>query len=475
MAVKTLIVLLDSADPVLIKKWAAEGKLPTIASMLERGAHRDIENLPGFGSSVFWASLFTGVDPSFHGRYYKDQPRPPSYAVDIFDKHFRSPPFWKRLEEEGRKVVVFDAPEAPVAGLQKGIEIYDWLSHRRDGPPGSSPPDLINDLMTRFGDDPLKGNANMAYRRGMSAEEVARLCSERTEQRTLATKDILKSRDWDVYMVNYSEPHDIGHLVWHMHEGGESATGNADDNPLLRCYRDADMAIGQLLPLMESDGKAFIVLGPGMEPRVTFNSFLPEILRAFQGKQRKSTKRLLSDATTRLIVSGILPEHFSETLKKLKRQVANKARHGAGLRYFALPNNDNAGAVRISLRGREPDGLVEPGAEYDALCNEIGERLMAIRDATGEHPIVSEIIKIRSDYDGPNLDLLPDLFVVWNRNAETASIRSPDIGTLENTEFGVRSGDHTQLGMLISSEALSETIPPKLDPMGVSRLLTAAI
>ena len=475
MAVKTLVILLDSADPALVANWAAEGKLPTIASIMERGGHRNIENLPGFGSSVFWSSLFTGVDPSFHGGYYKDQPKPPRYVVDRFDRNFRSAPFWKVLEDEGRQVVVFDAPEAPVAGLQKGIELYDWLSHRRDGPPGSSPPNLIAELISRFGDDPLKGNANMAYRQGMSAEDVARLCSQRAEQRTRASLEILGERDWDMFMVNYSEPHDIGHLVWHMHDGGESAMGNADDNPLLRCYRDADMAIGQLLPLMEPNGKAFIVLGPGMEPRVTFNSFLPEILRAFQGKQRKSTKRWLSDAATRLMVSGILPEHFSETLKKLKRQFANKARRGAGLRYFALPNNDNAGAVRICLRGREPDGLVEPGAEYDALCNEIGERLMAIRDATGEHPIVSEIIKIRSDYDGPNLDLLPDLFVVWNRNAETASIRSPDIGTLENTEFGVRSGDHTQLGMLISSEALSETIPPKLDPMGVNRLLTAAI
>ena len=475
MTAKTLVVVLDSADPTLIRNWAADGQLPTIASMLESGDHRDIENLPGFGSSVFWSSLFTGVDPSFHGRYYKVQPKPPGYVVEDFAKNFWSPPFWKGLENQGRQVAVFDAPESPVAGLVNGIEIYDWLSHRRDGLPGSYPPNLILKLMERHGDDPLKGNANMAYRRGMPAEEMLQLCAQRINQRTAATLELMSSRAWDMYLVNYSEPHDVGHLAWHMHDGNPLAVSGADNNPLLRCYQDIDTAIGQLLPLIEPGGRAFIVLGPGMEPLVTFNHLLPEILRAFQGKQRKSAKRWLSDSATRLLVSGIFPERLGRVLRRMKRQVASKARQRAGQRYFALPNNDNAGAVRISLKGREADGLVEPGAEYDALCGEINERLMTIRDATGETPIVSEIVKVRSDYDGPNLDLLPDLFVVWNRNAATASIHSPDIGTLENISFGVRSGDHTQFGMLIASDGLAESLPSTLDPIGVNKVLAAAV
>lgn len=469
MTARTLIFLLDSADPELIRDWAASGHLPVIASMLECGDHRDIENLPGFGSSVFWSSMYTGVDPSCHGRYYKVQPQPPSFVVEDFAKEFQAAPFWKDLEEDGRQVAVVDAPEAPVAGLRNGIEIYDWLSHRRDGPPRSSPPDQIADLMARFGDDPLKGNANMAYRRGMSAEEITRHCSERAKQRTKAIRETLEARDWDMYMVNYSEPHDVGHLAWHMLDEGAATT------PLLTCYQDVDKAIGQLLPLVKPGGKTFIVLGPGMEPLVTFNHLLPEILRAFQGKQRKPAKRWLSDAATKLLVSGMLPESLSKALRHLKRRVANKARHGAGQRYFAIPHTDNSGAVRISLKGREPDGLVEPGAEYDALCEEISERLMKIRDATGEEPVVSEVVKVRSEYDGPSLDFLPDLFVVWNRNAKTATIQSPDIGTLENPIFGVRSGDHTQFGMLISNFALPASIPPKLSPMEVTGILTAAV
>ena len=475
MTAKTLILLLDSADPGLIKDWVADGQLPNIASMLENGDHRDIENLPGFGSSVFWTSIYTGVDPSFHGRYYKVQPQPPSYVVGDFGKDFRGAPFWKHLEENGRQIAVFDAPEAPVAGLQNGIEIYDWLSHRRDGLPGSYPPNLIAELKARFGDDPFKGNANMAYRRGMDEQEIIRLCAKRVDQRTAATLAMLEARNWDMYLVNYSEPHDIGHLAWHMLDKRDPAAGGTNENPLLRCYRNIDAAIGRLLPLVEPGGKAFIVLGPGMEPLVTFNHLLPEILRAFQGKQRKSSERWLSNSATRLMVSGLLPERLSQALRQSKRRVANKARHSSRQRYFTIPHTDNSGAVRISLKGREPDGLVEPGAEYAALCDEICERLMAIRDATGDTAIVSDIVRVRSEYNGPNLDLLPDLFVVWNRNAKTATVHSPDIGALENPSFGVRSGDHTQFGMLISRDGLAKSLPSKLDPMEVTKVLTAAV
>ena len=475
MTVKTLICILDSADPKLVKDWAADGQLPVIASMLDQGDHRDIENLRGFGSSVFWSSIYTGVDPSHHGRYYKVQPKPPGYVVEDLAKEFCAPPFWKSLEDEGRQIGVFDAPEAPVAGLQKGIEIFDWLSHRRDGLPGSNPPNLIADLKARFGDDPFKGNANMAYRRGMDEQEIIRLCANRVDQRTAATIDMLNARKWDMYLVNYSEPHDIGHLVWHRLDERDPAAGDTNDNPLLSCYRNIDAAIGRLLSLVEPGGKAFIVLGPGMEPLVTFNHLLPEILRAFQGKQRKSSERWLSDSATRFMVSGILPDRLSLALRQLKRRIANKARHSARQRYFTVPHTDNAGAVRISLKGREPDGLVEPGAEYAALCDEICERLMAIRDATGETAIVSDIVKIRSEYDGPDLDLLPDLLVVWNRDANTASIRSPEIGTLDNTSFGVRSGDHTQFGMLISREGLIPQLPPILNPMEVKKVLAEPV
>src|SRR4030095_815246 len=41
------------------------------------------------------------------------------------------------------------------------------------------------------------------------------------------------------------------------------------------------------------------------------------------------------------------------------------------MRAFAVPSNNMTGAIRINLKGREPEGLVEPGVEYEALRQEI--------------------------------------------------------------------------------------------------------
>ena len=36
-----------------------------------------------------------------------------------------------------------------------------------------------------------------------------------------------------------------------------------------------------------------------------------------------------------------------------------------------LIDNANEGYIRINLKGREPQGIVEPGKEYEDLCEEI--------------------------------------------------------------------------------------------------------
>ena len=56
-----------------------------------------------------------------------------------------------------------------------------------------------------------------------------------------------------------------------------------------------------------------------------------------------------------------LRHHFREQLMERDRRKR---------RAFALPLNERAGGVRINLAGREPNGLVAAGAEYDAVCQE---------------------------------------------------------------------------------------------------------
>jgi predicted AlkP superfamily phosphohydrolase/phosphomutase len=80
-------------------------------------------------------------------------------------------------------------------------------------------------------------------------------------------------------------------------------------------------------------------------------------------------------------------------------------------RAFGLGIN----GLYINLRGREAEGVVKPGEEYDALVEEIRQKLLAYRDPiTGLAP-VKEVYRRSDVYQGAEVDHAPDLVVGFAR------------------------------------------------------------
>lgn len=69
----------------------------------------------------------------------------------------------------------------------------------------------------------------------------------------------------------------------------------------------------------------------------------------------------------------------------------------------------------LNLKGRERDGIVEPGEQRERLLDELSARLEAVRDTNGERVIVKAH---RADkvYSGPATTLAPDLVIGYCRN-----------------------------------------------------------
>ncbi len=67
------------------------------------------------------------------------------------------------------------------------------------------------------------------------------------------------------------------------------------------------------------------------------------------------------------------------------------------------------GAIYINLLGREREGIVSPGAEYDQVCQDLKEKLEAYTDpATGAHP-VNHVYTRQEMYKDFDPNLIPDL------------------------------------------------------------------
>jgi len=68
----------------------------------------------------------------------------------------------------------------------------------------------------------------------------------------------------------------------------------------------------------------------------------------------------------------------------------------------------------INLRGRERDGIVEPGQEKEELVNELVTKLKAVRDTNGQQ-VIRKAHHTDRAYHGPATKLAPDIIVGYRR------------------------------------------------------------
>jgi len=69
------------------------------------------------------------------------------------------------------------------------------------------------------------------------------------------------------------------------------------------------------------------------------------------------------------------------------------------------------GRVVIRVRGREKEGSVAPGAEYEALRDEIAAAALALRDPDSGEAIFQDVFKREALYHGPYLEQAADLIL----------------------------------------------------------------
>ncbi|MEO6829338.1 MAG: alkaline phosphatase family protein, partial [Acidobacteriaceae bacterium] len=123
------------------------------------------------------------------------------------------------------------------------------------------------------------------------------------------------------------------------------------------------------------------------------------------------------------------------------------------------------GGMYLNVTGREAQGIVPPGAEYEQLRREIIGGLGALREDTGEVPI--RTVYATSDlYRGPYLDAAPDILVGYSegyRVSWDSAVGKISEHILEDN-IKAWSGDHCVdpvlvPGVLFSNRAVKATNP----------------
>jgi predicted AlkP superfamily phosphohydrolase/phosphomutase len=109
----------------------------------------------------------------------------------------------------------------------------------------------------------------------------------------------------------------------------------------------------------------------------------------------------------------------------------------------------NYGQIFINLKGREAEGAVEPGAQYESVMREVTDKLRALVDPANRQSLIGPIWRREDLYTGPHIAESPDIQFL------PADMSNKPLGTLDLTSnkfitpvYG-NSGDHRMHGILL--------------------------
>ncbi len=453
-APRILAIGLDSAERSLVERWMASGDLPVLRGLRERGTWATVASPPGFGDDGTWPSFYTAVSPARHARYFYTQVRRGTYRHRTWrDGDLQRAPFWNALSQAARRVAILDVPKCPLARELDGLHLADWLVHGHDEPqPRSWPPDLAAGLVSTYGNRPPSLCEEPDLTEAQFQQLYAGLQTTIDMKRRLVEQCI--DDGWDLVLTSFKETHCVGHRFWHVddaaHPKHDPELARLVPDAVKRTYTAVDAAVGRLLAHAAPDTTVLVFSLLGMGVNYSGKELLDDVLvRLEAGRSGTRARRV---AGWRRLWRALPAEarHWAVPRQtRLHKQV--RKIECADRLSFTVPSTEFASALRLNVIGREPHGRVAPGAAYHALCADLDGALRELVDPDSGRPIVEDVVRPTALYDGAFLPDLPDLIVVWRRDAPIAGAASPRIGEIRRRYTSYRMGEHQPNGFLCAA------------------------
>ncbi len=485
MTASRRIVLLgvDAANPALLEEWARDGTLPNLASLLARGLSAATHSLPGFFVGSTWPSFYTGTTPARHGFHYQAQLRPGTYDLHRpqEDRLVKTPAFWHYLSEAGKRVAILDVPLTQLEPRINGIQIVEWGGHDAVYGFRTYPAELAHTIHRRFGSHPGGPNCDGARRSAADYRQFADSLVRGVETKTRITRQLLGQERWDFFAQVFTETHCAGHQCWHLHDERHPAYDDvvaaAAGDPIRSVYVAVDRAFGEIVR-EAGDALVFIVSAHGMASFFGAQFLLREILSRLGVTRLSATspiplRRESAFHASARMVWRTLPARLRARLEPLRDRLARNGRaapeaislgvDAENSRCFPVGNGLAVGGIRLNLAGREPRGMLQPGAATDSFIADLCGDLAEIVDQRTGEPLIRRVWRTCDLYEGPCMDALPDLLVEWSDAIATGSscvgtgrgarvgAWSARIGHVEGENAYCRTGEHRPGGMFVAA------------------------
>ncbi|HET6829825.1 MAG TPA: alkaline phosphatase family protein [Solirubrobacterales bacterium] len=449
------VIQFDAADIALLERMLGEGRLPTLASLIERGRRVKLDSPAVDLAAASFQTLYTGLEPGEHGHFYPFQWVGAEGRIRLAGQIDFPRPVWEAASAAGRSVVVIDPYESQAPRTRPNGAVVSGVGFReRVVMPGWAHPAGAGRRARRAAGRPPEVNetfglATAAELRALRAALVA--APGRTAAAAAAA---LRCRRYDLAWIGLSAGHLAGHQLRDitlleavgLRIGEDSRAELA--TALEEVYAATDTAIARVCEALPADAQTIVVSPLGMDHNSSRADLLPAMLDAvLRGAVPERPRagglwRLRSavPAELRSAAAAAIPDRaaLAVTARLETRALDREAE------AFALPA-DGQGFIRLNLKGREAHGTVEPAAA-DELCARIEAGLRSFADLGGG-PSVARVVRAGDVYPGSRSDLLPDLIVGWT-DSETVALEgvvSSELGEVRRQGVGSgRAGNHPE-------------------------------
>lgn len=488
---RVLVIGLDGATWDVLNPLMRDGKLPHLKKLLAKSAQGVLMSSIPPVTAAAWTCFSTGKNPGKHGLvdfvYFPEH----GYRVTIANSTTRAAAtIWNLLSDRDMRVGVVSVPMTYPPERVNGVMVTDMMTPNAQAQ-YTYPPELKQELLDKVGPfviTPGEGEN--------PSQPLTYLDKVRADVRGSADYALylLRKEPYDFFMYVFGITDILQHQFWYLLEADPKTLNESDRvirDKVIAVFGQVDDGVGKMLEQADENTTVVLMSDHGFGPMKGFmhvNNFLLErgYLVLKQGAM-STLKRAMFRA-------GVTPQNVHLTLKALKldlRRRVNRGRAYGMLRRFFLSFDDvdwtrtrafalgHIGQIYINLEGRQPNGVVRPGAEYEDLRDEIRTELCKLKHPDTGEQLIARVLNREEIYHGELLDYTPDMLLLPADfkylafgESEFASNKlvGPALGHTGHHRLegvGALSGPHICAGAAIQNASLMDLAPTILYALGL--------
>jgi predicted AlkP superfamily phosphohydrolase/phosphomutase len=335
---------------------------------------------------------------------------------------------WQIMSEAGLKVGVMNVPITYPPQPVNGFIIGGLLSPT--GVDVAYPPGLLDSYNDELG--PYRVALHVQYKPG---QEQAFLddALDLIDMRGRYALRLMQDQPWDAFMVHFISLDNLQHALWKFidptHPRYQPELAQRHGDGLLRAYQRVDENVGLLVEQAKNladDLNVVVMSDHGFGPLHHIVNLNIHLLNHGLLRLKRHPWTQLKAALFRL---GLTPAGVYSLLEKLGLQnivarVSKGSRNRVVSKFLSFSDVDwsrttaysmgHVGQIYLNRRGREEQGIIADGAEYEEARQRVVEALRQLTHPENGEPLLDEVIFGTDVTHGPYSDQAPDLHLVFD-------------------------------------------------------------